>query len=305
MLTATKPETVGVVGGRFQEPDPREHPGHIATIEHALSRHKDVLILLGVYEESPADDRNPLSYRSRRWAIKSAFPQRSLRFSPLPSHRKPYTYRSTQVDAIIKREFPGYDAVIYGSRDGIYGTYEGEFRKEFVPQVFDGSATQIRESIEEIDSVDFRKGVVWANVHRRKLVYPTVDVVIQQPNLGRVILVRKPDEDEWRFPGVFFDPDTDFNYEAAALRAVSKEVPTVTTQEPQLIQSQRIDDWRYRKSRDGVMTLLMKTPHSGGEPTPGTGIAEACWFEYGEVTPELLVPEHRVLGEIMSKRWFY
>ena len=179
------------------------------------------------------------------------------------------------------------------------------FKKELVPHVSQVSATQLREAVEEIDSVDFRKGVEWVLSNRPSLTYPTIDVVVPHPNLGRVILAKKADEDEWRFPGVFFNPGMDADFEAAAVRAMAKEVPTLRVQSPQIVKSFKIDDWRYRKSRDGIITLLVKMPYSGtGEPSPGLGVAEARWFNYSDVVPELLVCEHRVLGEYLGQRHF-
>jgi hypothetical protein len=305
-LTTPLPEpqgAVGVIVGRFQEDDIAKHPGHMYTIEYVLGRHHDVLLLLGE-QPGPANDRHPLSVQSRIFAIRRHFPHTRIRFGSIPAHPGTYAFRSTQIDEIVKREFPGRGAVVYGSRDSVHDTYSGEFDKAFVPQVYSGSATEIRQSIAEKDSPDFRAGVIWEILHRPRIFYSTVDVLIVDRNRGDIAyLVQKDDEELLRFPGVFFDPDTDANYEAAANRAIRKEAPGLNGSMRNIGSLKIEGDWRYKKSRDGIITSLFMVQTNRKDPPVADGFKHAGWYHFWELKPEMLVPEHRALLELARTHW--
>ncbi|MDP3645968.1 MAG: hypothetical protein Q8R25_02675 [bacterium] len=296
---------VGVVVGRFQEHSIKAHEGHMFTLQYALDYYEDVLILLAV-PGSMRNDRYPLPFNSRQMMIHGAFPVKRLRIMPLDAHVGPHTYRSSQVDEIIKREYPDRIAELLGSRDSILDTYSGEFAKVPVPHVYSGSATQIRESIVEIDSDDFRAGIIWDILHRPPIAYPTVDVPVVSGNLNKVLVIRKKGEGGVRFPGVFFDPSIDDSFESAAIRCVRKELPGVKPGQCKLLFSHKIQDPRYRKSRDGIITMMAQVTWGGGEPVPSDDVIEIKWidrFELSQRAHEILVPEHRVLGEKIIRYW--
>ena len=80
---------------------------------------------------------------------------------------------------------------------------------------------------------------------------------------------------------------------------VSLEYILIRTK-PLLIGSRIIDDWRYRKSRDKILTTLTVSDYLGGDAEPGDDIVEVGWFplsSYGEV----LVPEHHVLKDMLAE----
>jgi hypothetical protein len=296
-------DTVGVIPGRFQVPDIGEHPGHMFTFTHVLGRHHDVLALIGE-PPGPPNDRHPLSVQSRINSIRYRFPDQRIRFATIPAHPGTYMFRSGQLDEIVRREFPGRSAVIYGSRDSVFHTYSGEFPKEFVPHVYEGSATEIRQSIEEIDSVDFRKGQVFEVMRRKRIFYSSVDLLIVDRNRGDLAyLVQKDDEELLRFPGVFFDPDRDGNYEAAALRCIRKEAPGLDGSMRNIGSLKIEGDWRYKKSRDGIITSLFMVQTNRADPPVASGFKHAGWYHFWELKPEMLVPEHRALLELARTHW--
>lgn len=289
-------ETVGVVVARFQVP--ALHEGHRYILDYVLERHKTALVILGC---SPImTDRNPLSFEMRRGMIESIYPQR---FTIVSSDSLPSSYeeRSRRIGEIIRNTFPNRNAVIYGSRDSFVHTYRGVFETHEVPTVFSGSATEIREKVNVINSVDFRSGVIYANLHRKRVGYPTVDVVILDPTSEQVLLVGKKDEEgKLRFPGVFFDPELDDSYESAGARCVAKEIPGITTTPLQLLRSLKLDDWRFRKTHDRVITILLQTRYVEGVPLLGKDVDQVCWIGVGNLS-EVLVDCHKPLALIIKK----
>lgn len=296
MMSLTQDEVVGVVVARFQVP--ALHEGHRYILDYLLERHTTALVILGC---SPImTDRNPLSFEMRRGMIESMYPQK---FTIVSSDSLPSSCeeRSRRIDEIIRNTFQNRRAVIYGSRDSFVHTYRGVFETHEVPTIFSGSATEIREKVDLIDSTDFRSGVIYANLHRKRVGYPTVDVAILDPTFQQVLLVGKKDEEgKLRFPGVFFDPELDDSYESAAVRCVVKEIPSITTTPLQLLRSLKLDDWRFRKTQDRIITILLRTQYVGGTPLPGKGIDQVSWNDIGSLS-EVLVDCHKPLAQILKK----
>jgi bifunctional NMN adenylyltransferase/nudix hydrolase len=290
------PNTVGVVVARFQVPD--LHEGHRFTVQHALDRHEDVLVILGA-TYAPTD-RNPLSFAMREAMVRSAFPDPRLaveRSDSLPSSREA---RSHAIDEIIARRFPNRPAIIYGARDSIAQRYRGSHPTSEVPTITSTSATKVREAIVPIDSPEFRAGVIHAAMSRPPVFYPAADVAVLDDARCRVALVAKREEEgKLRFPGVWFRPDEDASLEAAAARCLRKELPGITiSRDPRMLGSARIEDWRFRRTRDGVITTLFLAYRAAGEPTPGAGVDAARWVGLASLL-ESVVPEHRVLANLL------
>jgi bifunctional NMN adenylyltransferase/nudix hydrolase len=235
--------------------------------------------------------------------IEGLYPDGRLTIVGSDSLPSSYEERSRKIDTLIRQSFPDHDAIIYGSRDSFVHTYQGIFSKHEVPTVYSGSATEVRKAIPVINSFDFRAGVIYATMNRKPLSHPAVDVVIVDSDLQRVLLVGKRDEEgKLRFPGVFFDPELDQSYEDAGLRCCSKEIPTVRISQPLIIKSHKVDDWRYRKTRQGVITLLMKAYYRGGEPSPGKGVDTVAWVNCHDVR-DALIKSHQPLAAIMKDYW--
>src|SRR5262249_12921609 len=138
-----------------------------------------------------------------------------------------------------------------------------------VETTYHGSATKLRKATEIRHTRDFRAGVIWAKQNQPALGFPAVDVIVADKNAGRIILVKKEDEDGWRFPGVMFDPDKDDSYENAARRAIEKELPAVRAMTPYILESKRLEDWRLKRSKHKIITVLHLAGFSGGQPEPG------------------------------------
>lgn len=289
-------KTVGVIKGRFQTYEP--HKGHCYTIHEVRKRHQDVLIILGTTYDST--DRDPLPFVLRKMMLEGMFP--GVTIIEDPSSPRSYKNRSRELDELIESSYPGRDAVIYGARDSIVHTYRGKFRVALTRTVFAGSATEMRENIPYLNSTDFRKGYIRGVVDRKPVFYPAIDVAVVHGNTGDVLMIGLTEEGrKLRFPGVFFNPEVDDSYEDAAMRCVAKEVPGIGVGSPIIIGSTKIDDWRYRKTRNGVVTLLTKASWNGGEPRPGKGIARVKWVEWENV-PRVVSKTHRPLA--LMEPWY-
>jgi bifunctional NMN adenylyltransferase/nudix hydrolase len=296
---SNKNGSVGVIVARFHVPE--LHDGHRYTIDYVRERHEDVLIILGTAER--LNDRNSLSFEMRKGMVESSYPDAKLSIVPSPSLPSSYEERSRRIDILIRSYFPDREAVMYGARDSFIHTYKGIFPKHEVPTVYTGSATEIRKAIQVINSADFRSGVIYAHMDRKPAGYPAVDVVIVNPSRDQVLLVGKEEEEgRLRFPGVFFTPSRDTSYEDAARRCLSKEVPGIIVGPLQIIASHQIDDGRFRKTREGIVTLLMKVEYQEGVPRRGKGIDAVQWVNFEDVR-QVIIVGHKPLVDIMDGQW--
>lgn len=290
---------VGVIVARFQVPD--LHQGHRYTIEYVLQQHEQALIILGA---TPVlTDRNPLSFEMRKQMIEQAYPGARITIVESASSPASHMERSRMIDALIEKTFPGRNAMLYGARDSFVHTYRGIFPTQEVPTVYAGSATQVRKSIQVAHTSDFRAGVIYGIMNRGSFGRPAVDVVIAGPNARRVILVGKHQEEgKLRFPGVFFDPTVDQSYEAAGQRCMAKELPKVRFRTLRMVGSCRIDDWRYRKTGESVISLVLKGFHVDGSPAPGQGVDSAHWIDVAELD-DVLIESHKPLAAMLKNHW--
>lgn len=289
---------VGVIKGRFQTPEP--HDGHTFTIREVRKRHSDVLVILGSTYQPTTHD--PLPFELRKMMLQSLFPD--IMIIEDQSNAKSYERRSHELTALIGSVFPGREAVIYGARDSIVHTYNGPFPVVEIETVYDGSATEIRTKVPYRNTVHFREGYIRAINDHKAVFYPAVDVAIASPNIGQALMIELDEEDgQLRFPGVFFDPKLDDTYEGAAARCITKEVGSIITASLLPVGSRKIDDWRYRKTNDGVVSMMIRCVYSSGTPTPGHGIKAVHWVKFESVL-SVVAPAHRPLAELMAHRWF-
>jgi bifunctional NMN adenylyltransferase/nudix hydrolase len=296
---------IGVIVGRFQID--RLHKGHLALLDHVTNLHNKVIVFLGVAPGEHKEDQ-ALGFATREKMVKAAYPNvivQSLR------DINDDELWSKQVDGKIKDIFHHGSVTLYGGRESFIPHYKGSFKTFEVENAIEESATARRNEIKrEIrDSEDFRAGILYHAANSYPNVFPAVDIAIVREmrevdgTEGRgefeVLLARKPAETKFRFPGGHVDPE-DESYEAAAFREAREEVGNFEFRNPQYVCSMRVDDWRYRSSKNKITTTLFKFDYGFGAPKAADDVVECKWFKFNDLLRESylrdnIVKEHRAL----------
>lgn len=295
-------KTTGVIVARFQTPF--LHEGHYSIINYVKERHNKVVIVLGV---SPvkAGTYNPLDFYTREKMVKKAFPD--VVVLPISDHRNDVVW-SQNIDKLLSITFPMEQFVLYGSRDSFIPYYSGKLKVEEIPQTGDFSATDLRYKMSDkvMDSEDFRCGIIYAYNNMYPKTYTTVDVAVLSENHQQVLLGYRKSENLWRLPGGFTDP-SDENYEASALRELHEECGNIEVSEMNYEKSFKIDDWRYRKENDKIITLLFSCTYMFGHVEAADDIDRVQWFSFAEVSDMLaknnIVKEHQSMVQHLLEKY--
>jgi bifunctional NMN adenylyltransferase/nudix hydrolase len=293
-----KMKTTGVIIARFQTP--YLHEGHKYLLDEIRSKHNKVVVVLGV---SPVKGsrRNPFDFYTRERLLKQYAPE--LVVLPLSDHPSDAVW-SAHLDALLQNTFPVESFVLYGSRDCFIPYYSGHLQVVALPELGEHSATAIRDANSDkvLDSTDFRMGINYAYQNTYAKVYPTVDIAVLKENNTQVLLGKKPNAVQWRFPGGFADP-SDETYEAAARRELMEECGKIEVNSMQYVGSARIDDWRYRPEEDKIMTILFKTQWVFGNVQANDDLKELAWISVEELTGmvqnDTITKEHHVLVHML------
>lgn len=301
-------DVVAVLPVRFQTEDlaPDVHPGHWSMVEEVCKEHHEVHFILGVPQSYPTDN-DPLPFEARvsmiGEAIARAFPDVRVTFEESLSRQISYEERSKRFDESLRARFPGRRLIVYGAEDSFIDKYSGnlETRRVATTSVLRGK--DLRQRITWRHTRDFRAGYIKSIMDRTALAYPAVDIIVGNRNTGTLILVKKEDEDGWRFPGVLYRPNIDTSYESAAVRALAKELPGITVGSPAILESTMLPDWRYGRSKDKIVTLVMFANYESAIPVPGEGVINAREFGINEFRSHL-IKDHEVLGQIAYRRFF-
>lgn len=289
-------KTLGVVVGRFQVPE--IHQGHRHLINYASDRNDELLVVVGSGRGFPTP-RNPLSFETRKTMLLHEYP--TATFAQIFDHPSNEEW-STGLDSIIAVLFPEYEVTLYGSRDSFIPYYNGQYATEEIKEVSSPDGTSIREQCEDAHTTaDFRRGLIRAQMERAPIPYPVVDVAIIRAETREVLLgQKKQDMGRWRFVGGFFDPACDTTLEGAVRRETFEETSGLEIGAPVYIGSTTINDWRYRKDKDRIISSFFTAPYIFGAPRPSDDLDALSWFPYEEVL-EVLAPEHKTLGELLMR----
>lgn len=283
----------GVIIGRFQVAD--LHTGHRQLIDTVMSRHRKVVILLGIAPLANSIN-NPLDFESRKQMLLAAYPSLTILYIKDVNNDDLWSRR---VDAIIRDVLsPTQIALLYGSRDSFIKHYSGRYDTYELPTEHTQSGTAIRQEIgrEAKNSADWRAGVIWASRNRFPVSYQTVDIAIFNQDYSKMLLGQKKGEPAWRLVGGFADPNSE-SLEDDARREVMEETG-VKLRSLSYVRSFEIDDWRYQNEPDCVKTALFIATTDDEDPIAGDDIERVCWFDLAELDPTSqwrVMPLHRKL----------
>ena len=271
----------GVIIGRFQVPD--LHYGHINFICQVMDNHEDVLVLLGT-TVAKGTIENPLDFKTRKVMLESQFP--NIRVAELPDFKSDEEW-SEHIDKIIFSHTSS--ACLYGGRDSFLNSYKGKYPVKEFKSKHHYAGTLVRQEIGKVieNNSSFRKGIIYSTQNQWPKVYPTVDMAIIkfEKNIHQVLLGKRKNSDELRFPGGFVDP-TDFSLEDAVIREAKEETGLdLCFDNLEYVSSRLINDWRY-KGRDKIMTTFYKY-HISNESSllakAGDDLAEVDWYAINKV----------------------
>jgi bifunctional NMN adenylyltransferase/nudix hydrolase len=215
------------------------------------------------------------------------------------SDQRSNTKWSKALDDLIIIPFGPKKTVLYGSRDSFIPSYNGKYPTIELSPSIDYNGTNIRDEVakEIVNSRDFRAGIIHSVYSRYPITYPTVDICAYNDK-GQFLMAKKPNEGLWRFVGGFVDQKDD-SYEISAEREFREETGgSCHVGKMKYILSQKVDDWRYQKEADGIMTTLFLTEYGFGIAKASDDIVDLEWVDikqfsnYDGVRTKVM-PEHR------------
>jgi bifunctional NMN adenylyltransferase/nudix hydrolase len=263
--------SIGCIIARFQVH--KLHPSQRELVEDVCKNHKKVILFLGI-PPIHRPETDPLDFATRKAMLQNDYP--NVIILPVKDNRDDNKW-SKNIDEQIDMTFNGGKALLYGSRDSFIPHYHGKHQTvELITDTF-YSGTEVRKEVtrEILGSSDFRAGVIYGKADRYPTAYNTVDVACVN-NEGKVLLAKKPNENKLRFIGGFVDP-SDNSKERAAKREFSEETGGCEIGDLRYVCSQKIDDWRYRRAKDGIMSTLFVGTFIFGSPIPTDDICELSW----------------------------
>src|ERR1051326_459406 len=286
---------LGVVPARFQAPD--LHPAHTALITKAKSENDEVLVLLGCAPTGPTN-HNPQDFITRQQMIRGHYPE--IMVAPLLDRNSDFTWSRDLDEAVgvIAKETD--EVTLYCGRDGFKDHYHGKYRviqMDSIPD-YSGTALRAKARLHPIDSVDFRKGVIYGVGSKYPTTFMTVDIAIVRD--GAVMMAKRPGATHYRFPGGFLDFD-DSNFEAACKRELFEETG-LTVGDPRAfkyVATIPVDDWRYRGHPDArIMTSLFmvnENDTNGEIVLDGDELVDHMFLSIHGDTMESVTHEHKPL----------
>lgn len=283
-----KTRDVGVVVGRFQVH--KLHDAHLQILNQVYQSHAQTVVVLGL-SQARVSTSNPLDFEARKQMLLESFPKATIFY--IKDERDDAVW-SKKLDQIIGDYVsPSQSVCLYGGRDSFIAHYTGHYPTEVLEPTLFVSGTEMRKSIAKAvkGTEDFRAGVIWAANNGYSRVMPTVDIAVYRDTSagGREwLFVRKPNERLWRLPGGFVQA-SDASYQAAARRELREETG-LSVEDLAYVWDGRIDDWRYRRESEQIMSILFAAAYTFGPVRPDDDVAEAQWFaSLGDVH---IVEEH-------------
>jgi ADP-ribose pyrophosphatase YjhB (NUDIX family) len=133
------------------------------------------------------------------------------------------------------------------------------------------------------------------------LALSTVDMAVTRERYGviEILLGKKENDLLWRLPGGFVDVELDCSREEAATRELFEECKIhLQFTVDNYLGSFKVDDKRYRKSKDKIFTSLYQYHLSKDEdvvPAAGDDLVDVRWMTLNKELNLQVVPNHRIL----------
>lgn len=289
---------VGVLVGRFQVDE--LHEAHQKLIEGVIAEHEKVIIFLGL-APTRVTRNNPLDFEARKQMILQKYPNVIVLYiKDIGNNEKWSKKLDEQIGDIAN---PNETVMLYGGRESFIDHYLGKYPTYELQQESYVSGSEIRKKVSDRikASPDFRAGVIWAAHNQYPKVHPNVDIAVWDKDKKRLLMARKENQDLYRFIGGFATPKE--SYEESAKREVEEEAH-IQISDPVYVCSCPIDDWRYRREVDGIITILFEAEHKFGKPNPDDDICELRWFDADKISRDDVVEEHRsLLNRLRNKNY--
>ncbi len=290
---------IGVVIARMQTPYLTE--GHHELIRYADARNISLIIMLGT-SQAKLTTSNPMNFETRKIMVQESYPNAFI--LPLPDHSSDQQW-SYNVDELLAKNISPYHAAnieLYGGRDSFIKYYTGIHRThEMQSPNSHVSATLLRNAVSKmpLDTVDFRKGIIYAAYDRYPTAYPCMDAVISKANGEFILLCTKSKFDKLQFIGGFFDVLQDRCLEDTVRREVTEET-TLRITDPKYLGSLLVDDWRYRNTRDKIVSMVYHAQYVGGIPTPSDDLVNGTldWYRVDDLTDEHFAEVHQPIFDM-------
>jgi bifunctional NMN adenylyltransferase/nudix hydrolase len=294
----------GVFIARFQVAEVTDSYRKI--IKNISEKHEHVAFVIGATKVL-GSSMNPLEADLRTAMLKEEFP--SYAIYTIDDHPSDETW-SQNLDNVLKEKvgLPS-DVVLYGSEDRFIKHYYGGYPSLSTGDTpFKHLSKDSAEALKNtnLNSKEFREGIVYASANTFPKVYPTVDIAVFRKQKTEVLLGMKALDKKWRFIGGFTDPE-DTNYEHAAKRELEEECGKLKTSLFTFEGSYKVDDWRYRNERDKIITSFFSCEHLSGKPEAADDIAEVKWVTLTDLQrmkkSNQTAPEHEPLIDSLLKKY--
>lgn len=171
---------------------------------------------------------------------------------------------------------------LYGSQENFVNHYHNT-NFNVIPldsNVYLSPAEIKKQVLSANPTLEYRSGMIASSLQRFPVSYQCVDIAVINRQTNKILLVRKPEEKNFRFIGGFADPNS-MSLEDDAVREVREETGVEITNVKYLA-STRMDDWRYRNEVDKIKTALFVADYVSGTPKGADDVAEAAWFDLNE-----------------------
>jgi bifunctional NMN adenylyltransferase/nudix hydrolase len=292
----------GVVVGKFQVND--LHDGHRDLFDQVSSRHNRVIVFVG-RDPSGISVEHPLDFAVREKMIKASYPD--FLVEALPDCRDDEEW-SRALDNKIAAIADYAQVTLYGGRDSFVPKYKGKHKP--VELALDHrkhkiSGTDIRREFADkvIEASHFRCGMIYSAANMWPVMMPCVDIaaLYWSGDELELLLGRREDEDGWRFPGGHAEFSSS-SYEEDAQNELFQETHvSIPAKELRYVGSMNVNDWRTRSAPDRkIRTTLFRGFATSLSASPGDDLSgEVKWFKLSQVTPGMLVEEHRPLLEML------